>query len=610
MTEQAKPSIGNKKPNPLARAWDWATAPHPSLQEVGEIHLARLASSFSLAILLSLIIGTLSSTTARGLPRTLSSVGLALFATLASYALSRTRFYQLGVFIFSISLGVNAYLTISTEGAAADPGLTILLFVPLSLIVASIFLNSWAVFLLTGLNMGAFYWVVRFYGLPAPRGFAAIEAVMMIIGVVLIFLNNFRTSVEKARLEELTTTNRQLEALGNELEQRVEERTFDLEQRGLELQMRSDELVAANLNVERNARKFASVSDIARQISSIRDLKTLLPNVAEQISRQFGFYHVGIFLMDATQSFAVLSATNSQGGKKMLERGHRLKVGEEGIVGFVTKTGSPRIVLDTGADTVHFDNPDLPETRSEMAVPLRVEARIIGALDIQDKRPNAFDEDDIEVIATLADLVSIAIENARSFEDAQKLLTEAQSVARQYSQQEWQGLRKKQNLAGVHYKITGTDILDAPIQSPVIEKALEQGDVYIENEAGLSGALAMPIKLRDQIIGVLNISSPGKTNWSEDEIDIARAVAERVAISAENARLFEETTRRAERERAVSSITSKIRTTNDPQSMLQIALDELQKALGGAQVQLRPLEKSGIKPKKPGIPEADPTVRS
>ncbi len=456
--------------------------------------------------------------------------------------------------------------------------------------------------------MGAFYWVVKTSGLSEPRGFAATEAVIMIIGVVLILLHNFRTSVEKARLEELTRANRQLEALGNELEQRVKERTFDLEQRSRELQMRSDELVAANLNVERNARKFASVSDIARQISSIRDLKTLLPNVADQISRQFGFYHIGIFLVDAAQSFAVLSATNSQGGKRMLERGHRLRVGEEGIVGFVTQTGSPRIVLDTGADTVHFDNPDLPETRSEMAVPLRAGTRIIGALDIQDKRPNAFDEDDIEVITTLADLVSIAIENARSFEEAQKLLTEAQAVARQYSQQEWQGLRKKQNLAGVHYKITGTDILDVPIQSPVIEKALEQGDVYIENEAGLPGALAVPIKLRGQIIGVLNISSPGKTNWSEDEIDIARAVAERVAISAENARLFEETARRAERERAVSNITSKIRSTNDPQSMLQIALDELQKALGGVQVQLQPLEKPGLKPRNPGIPGADPQV--
>ncbi len=610
MMEPAKLPVQISRPNPITRMWDSLTRPHRSVVEIGEMRLSRLASSFTLAISLSLVIGTLASTAVRGLPETMSSVGPALFAALTAYVLSKTRFYLFGVFLFSISLGINAYLTIATEGAAANPGLTILLYVPLSLVVASVFLKSWAVFLLTGLNAGAFYLIVRLSSLPAPRGFAAIEAVIITLGVVLIFLNNFRANVEKARLDELTRTNQELETLSSQLEQRVQERTFELEQGSLELQMRSEELFAANLKVERNARKFASVSDIARQISSLRDLKTLLPKVTDQISRHFGFYHVGIFLMDESHSFAVLGATNSQGGNRMIERGHRLKVGEEGIVGYVTGTGSPRIVLDTGSDPVYFDNPDLPETRSEMAVPLRIGMRIIGALDIQDKRAGAFNEDDIEVIATLADLVSIAIENARSFEDAQRLLAEAQAVARQYSQQEWQGLRKKQSLAGVHYNITGTDVLDAPLQIRSIEKALEQGDVYLEKENEQQSSLAVPIKLRDQVIGVLNITSPGKTHWSSDEIDIAKAVAERVAISSENARLFEETTRRAERERAVSNITSKIRSTNDPQSMLQIAIDELQKALGGVQVQLRPLEKPALKPKSSGVPGADPQVQS
>ena len=149
------------------------------------------------------------------------------------------------------------------------------------------------------------------------------------------------------------------------------------------------------------------------------------------------------------------------------------------------------------------------------------------------------------------------------------------------------------------YSVTGTDILQTPMRAPTIDKALAQGDVYIEEKAQTSTpSLAVPIKLRDQIIGVLNISNPNKDKWTNDEIDIAKAVAERLAISAENARLFEETTRRAERERMVSNITSKIRSTNDPQAMLQTALDELQKALGGAQVQIRPYEKPAIKRKK------------
>ena len=113
--------------------------------------------------------------------------------------------------------------------------------------------------------------------------------------------------------------------------------------------------------------------------------------------------------MDTFGEYAILQAANSVGGQRMLERQHKLKVGQVGIVGYVTGQGKPRIALDVGADAVYFDNPDLPDTRSEMAVPLTIGEKVIGALDVQSEKQSAFNDEDIAVLTTMADQVAIAI---------------------------------------------------------------------------------------------------------------------------------------------------------------------------------------------------------
>ncbi|MEP6896513.1 MAG: HAMP domain-containing protein, partial [Chloroflexota bacterium] len=193
------------------------------------------------------------------------------------------------------------------------------------------------------------------------------------LNVIANVQTNDETGILASAFNQMTS---QLSALIGSLEQRVEERTA--------------ELVLANERNERRAKQFESISLVARTISSTRDLDSLLAQIAEVINREFGFYHIGIFLLDTAGEYAVLSASNSDGGKRMLKRSHRLKVGETGIVGYVTGTGRPRIALNTGADAVFFNNPDLPETHSEIALPLHIADQIIGALDVQSIEPNAF----------------------------------------------------------------------------------------------------------------------------------------------------------------------------------------------------------------------------
>lgn len=364
------------------------------------------------------------------------------------------------------------------------------------------------------------------------------------------------------------------------LEQRVAERTTDLEQRSKELADRTVQLELANVRTQKRAAQFQAIADVSRATASVRKLNELLPRIANVVSEQFGFNHTGIFLLDEASQFAILSAVSSEGGQRMLARGHRLKVGDQGIVGYVTNVGEPRIALDTGKDAVFFDNPDLPDTRSELAIPLKSGEKIIGALDVQSNQSNAFSQEDSEVLQILADQISAAIDNARQFEQTQRSLSEVETIYRQYLRREWGRLGQSESMMGYRHTIAGTEQLERPYENNKIDEVLASGTIQTDtNSENNESTLTVPIKLRDEVIGVLNVRAPRKRSWSNDEINMVKSVADRVAISAENARLFEETTNRAERERTVSDITSKIRSTNDPNEMIRIALEELKQAL-------------------------------
>lgn len=355
------------------------------------------------------------------------------------------------------------------------------------------------------------------------------------------------------------------------LEERVAERTRDLE-------TRSRELEVANERIQRRAAQFEALAQVTQNITSIRDLQELLPRITAVISDNFNFYHVGIFLLDSFSEYAVLVAANSEGGQRMLARKHRLRVGEEGIVGYAAFHGKPRIALDVGQDAVFFTNRDLPETHSEIALPLISKNIIVGVLDVQSTETAAFTNEDIQMLSLLADQVSLAIENARLFDDTRRALAESEMASRRATREAWERLPEQQRLLGFRYDITGAAPLKQPI--PVNGSGADQA---AEAE---SGQTVVPIELRGAAIGNLIIQASAGTTWDEDQLDLIRAVAERIALSAENARLFEETTARADRERLVSEITSKIRSHNDPQTMIQTAMDELRTALGVSRVEV------------------------
>jgi GAF domain-containing protein len=393
---------------------------------------------------------------------------------------------------------------------------------------------------------------------------------LIIYALILFSTRNLQNAIDRAKASELNArkSNEDLQKLNTSLGDRIAESTA--------------ELVATNQRNERRARQFEAIAQVAHATTTNQNLETLLPKLVELISKQFDFYHIGIFLLDENKEFAELRAANSEGGKRMLERRHKLGIGQSGIVGFVSATGKPRIALDVGADAAFFNNPDLPSTRSEMALPLRVADQIIGVLDVQSIAPNAFQEEDIDVLSTLADQVSIAIQNARSFEISQELLAEAQKTSGAFLRESWRVLQTQEESLG--YQITDNKLkpLSKPVSSAQIKKAMTTKATV--TESGEHATLSIPIRLRNTVIGVMDIRVPDEHEWDTDEIDVAEAVAERLSLALEASLLLKSTQRQAEIERITADISTKIGATTQFDSILRTAAEELSRVLGGSEV--------------------------
>jgi putative methionine-R-sulfoxide reductase with GAF domain len=200
--------------------------------------------------------------------------------------------------------------------------------------------------------------------------------------------------------------------------------------------------------IERRFSQVQAAAEVGKAVAAQRELEELLTLTTQLISSRFGFYHVGIFLLDPHSEYAILMAANSSGGRKMLDRKHKLRVGAEGIVGTVASSGEARIALDVGEDAVYFNNPDLPQTRSEMALPLIAGGEVQGILDIQSLEANAFSADDIPTLQILADQLAIAMQNARMLRDTQEALFAARKATGEISQQGWQAMLKNIGATG------------------------------------------------------------------------------------------------------------------------------------------------------------------
>jgi GAF domain-containing protein len=326
-----------------------------------------------------------------------------------------------------------------------------------------------------------------------------------------------------------------------------------------ELRNRTSDLLIANDQLENRTRKLHAIAEVTRTATALRDFDRLLSSITGIISSQLGYYHVAIFLLDQHKQYALLRSANTEVGLKMLSRGYRLPVGQLGIISSVSQVGQPRIASQSTNDRLLATDLELMETQSELALPLKSGDEIIGVLDIHSRKADDFTEDDISTLSILADQVGIALQNALLFEESQRALREASVESRQVSKHAWQGYTEAIQTKGYRY--------DGIKSEPLKEKKILHSD---------NDPLLIPVQLRGQTIGRLKLNASDQSHvWTDDELLMVNATAERVALALEGARLLDEAQRRALRESFLSDVTTKLSTSFQLDSILRDTVQEL-----------------------------------
>lgn len=332
-------------------------------------------------------------------------------------------------------------------------------------------------------------------------------------------------------------------------------------------------------------RDVSATQEVGRFAASQRNLQTLMDQVVELIVEKFpDIYHAQIFLVDADREYALLRASTGEPGKIMLARGHKLAVGSVSVIGQVTGQGEVVVARDTGTSQVHQRNELLPLTRAELAIPLKVGDVTIGALDVQSRVRDSFGKDEIAILQTMADQVAVAIENARLYQDSVRRLEEIERVNRTSTLQAWQEYlysQRERTLSSESGVLSNYD-LSAIRKQAIRENRIIVGDVTPNRTI----PIAVPVQLRGQILGAVEWEIPAN-DLNENKLQLAQELANRLAASLDNARLFQESQRAAERERIVNNIASRLTPQTEISDILQTAVREVGQALRAPQVSIR-----------------------
>ncbi|MEW5872426.1 MAG: GAF domain-containing protein [Chloroflexota bacterium] len=330
------------------------------------------------------------------------------------------------------------------------------------------------------------------------------------------------------------------------LEQRVVERTAELQQRTNQMEV---------------------AAQVARDITINRNLETLLEHAVNLIRERFGFYHAGIFLVDENNDYAILRSATGQAGAELLRRGHKLKIGETGLVGYAAQSGEARIASNVDQDAAHFKNPLLPHTRAEAVLPLKVGERVTGALDVQSQEPQAFDEQSLTVLQIIADQLATAIESARLFQELQFNLRQVEQLYAGYSRQVWERFTQTSPFVGYEFDGMHTRPLEVGSASNV-------GEEERPHSSTAPLPALFPLELRGEQVGSLQVWGQSGQLPAAD-IQLLANLSQRLSQVLESARLFNEAQARAQREQNLNRLTASLVRSLDTEGVLQTAAIEL-----------------------------------
>lgn len=397
-----------------------------------------------------------------------------------------------------------------------------------------------------------------------PRPTLVTNAIGLAIGLgLIIFINWYANRQIAQALDIEREITEQLQRQRRELEDLVAQRTRGLERRAIQLQ---------------------TTAEIAKMASEVTDPQALMIQAVELIRSRFGFYHASIFIMDNTGNWANLTASTGEAGKQMMARQHRLAVGSASIIGWVTANRLPRVAHDVEADPYHFKNPLLPETRSELAVPLLVGQRLLGALDVQSTEPNIFADDDVRALEAIASELAVTIESTRVQQNLQERLDRLESGSRTQIQEAWRRVGQAIAAPTIHLDNNGERIAPQEERFTLTEQAYQKAATVV-SENGLE--LAVPVNIRGESIATITARRPvGTEPWSDEEIALVEAIASQAAVSLESARQRAEEERRLLELEVINRVSQAVSQMLRMDSVYRIVERQLDQIMGDVELSI------------------------
>lgn len=351
---------------------------------------------------------------------------------------------------------------------------------------------------------------------------------------------------------DIRARNWELQKMRDSLEVRVEERTADL---------------------SRRSRYLEAAAQVAYVAGEYTDVEALVRQSVDLIQEQFGLYFVGLFLVDPAGEWVVLRGGTGEAGRRMLERGHRIRVGE-GMIGWSVDRGESRFAQRAKEDQVRLATPELPKTRAEAALPLRARGQVIGALSVQSIEPEFFDQPTVTVLQTMADLLAIAINNAELFAESEQALAAVRRAYGEISSEAWEELLRSRGAWG--YRYAGDRVF--PVEgnwTTETTHAIEEGRP-IHHQDGADARLALPIQVGSKVVGAINFRrEAGEGAWDETDVELLQSLTDRLGQALDSARLLRESRRRAAREERINQIATTLANAVDVEAMLRATVREL-----------------------------------
>ncbi|MBN1679648.1 MAG: GAF domain-containing protein [Anaerolineae bacterium] len=369
------------------------------------------------------------------------------------------------------------------------------------------------------------------------------------------------------------------------------------------LVMRGSRLATHEISLEETSRHLIELGHVITNGQFSRgDIDEFLIETANHIQQRFeSIYHVQLYLAAPNSQSMELRAATGVVGAQLMTQAYALDIGGLSVVGRTAINREPLLIADMRRDSVYHSHDLLPETRTELAIPLVIADQVVGALDVQSVHANAFEEIHVAVLTSIAQQIAMAVDGLRLYQavgrserekqalhqQTQASLREIERLKYQFTGRAWSDfIRTQETATALTVDFVSEQVLAEADWTPTLEQAVSQNAVITDVVNGRR-VVALPVVVRDEVVGAMEFELDSQAEIPDGALDLIEAVGQRLGLAMENRRLLDETQRTAQREALINDIGTELQAATGVDAIMQRAAHHLQEALDAHEITIR-----------------------